>query len=358
MFHALSRPFGVDYLWIFLPTYSGMFVISFFWLTKSITTNFVSRAWSAWLIATLSALLIFSSSFMVFNFFYINNHMVTGIHFTLFFLLGWLAIFNRSEKIAVLAVLLLLPSALMRFENMLFILSFSFLLASFVRSPQYTRYLIVLSGAAVVFFSFSYFIALPANTDGRFIGSNQMLVMAFLGLISMGFVFLITYFERLWGIWNNYKSYVPLLMIFFAALIVIRSFIFNFETAGISIPIILYNMLDTNIWNHFWYLIIFMFIFVLVLPNKKSFPYQLFFIAGIGVFMLFTIELAHLRGSPYRMGAGDSANRMMVHIVPVIIAYFACKTAYYLNLKNKNDSFEIAADHDALNYQKPPAKTS
>jgi len=358
MFHALSRPFGIDYLWIFLPAYSGLFVISFFWLTKTIARNFVSSAWSAWLIATLSALLIFSSSFMVFNFFYINNHMFTGVHFTLFFLLGWLAIYNKSEKIAVLAVLLLLPTALMRFENMLFILSFSFLLASFVRSSQYTRHILMLSGAGVLFVSLAYFVALPASTDGRFIGSNQMLVMAFLGIISIVFGLFITYFERLWELWSDYKSYVPLVMILFAILIVVRSFIFHFETAGVSIPIVLYNMLDTNIWNHFWYLIIFMFIFFLVLPDKKSYPYQLFFIAGIGIFMLFTIELAHLRDSPYRMGAGDSANRMMVHIVPVIIAYFACKTAYSLDLKNKNDSFEIAADNDAPNDQTLPANPS
>lgn len=339
MFHALSRPFDIDYLWIFLPAYSGLFVLSFFWLTKCITNSFVSRSWSAWLIATLSALLIFSSSFMVFNFYYINNHMFTSVHFTLFFLLGWLAIYSRSEKMAVLTVLILLPTTLMRFENILFVISFSFLLASFMRSSQYTRYILMLSGAVVLIVSIAYYIALPYGTGGRFVGSDRMLQMAFLGFSTIMLAIIVTYIKPLWNTWLKYKSYIPFLMLFFAILIVAKGFLFSFETAGVSVPIMIYNMLDNNIWNHFWYLIIFMFIFFLVLPDNGSYPYQLFFITGIGIFILFTIELAHLRGSPYRIGAGDSANRMMVHIVPLIIAHFALKASYFITeYKNKDNN--------------------
>jgi hypothetical protein len=339
MFHALSRTFQIDYLWIFLPAYSAFFVFSFAWLIKDMVSSITGSIRLSLIFSFVAALLIVSSSFMIFNFYYINNHMFTGIHFTMFFLLAWRGLYFKSDKLVILATILLLPTVLMRFENILFVLIFAILLASFLPAGKTVRVIFSLSGICVAVISFLYFINLSGGGSG-FISAAKMLQTGLAGILFAFLGSLIGRWNWSTNFWERIRTHVPYAILLAGVLVVARSFLFDFDTAGLSIPIMFYNMLDTNIWNHFWYLIIFLTILFWIIPDYTEYKYQLFLTGGILIFILFTIELSHLRDNPYRMGAGDSANRMMVHILPVILAHFAMAIANYL-IKPKQ---EVAAE--------------
>lgn len=345
MFHALSRPFQIDYLWIFLPAYSGFFVITFSWLIKDMISSISKSIWKPILFSLIAALFIISSSFIIFNFYYINNHIYTGIHFTLFFLLAWRGLYNKVDRLLILATIILLPTVLMRFENILFILIFATLLASFIPAGRTVRAIFYLPGINSAAVSFLYFFTLSDGGSG-FITPGRMLLTGLLGVLFAVAGSIIGRWQWSTSTWERVRTYIPHAIVLIGALVVCRSFIFHFDTSGLSIPIMLYNMLDTGIWNHFWYLIIFLVILFWIIPDYKEYRYQLFITSGNLIFLFFTIELSHLRGAPYRMGAGDSANRMMVHIVPLIIAHFAMAAANYLS-REKQKNFTGMENYDS-----------
>lgn len=340
IFHALSRSFQVDYLWIFLPAYSAFFLISFSWMIRDMIKSISGNNRQSNFFSLFAVLLVVSSSFMVFNFYYINNHMFTAVHFTLFFLLAWKGLNDKSDRLLILATIILLPSLLMRFENILFVLIFATLLASFIPAGRTVRSIFYLSGLSAAFVSLLYLYTLTGGGSG-FISSERMVQTGLLGLAFSFSGLLIGRWDWSANAWNKGRTYIPYIMLISGVLAVSRSFIFDFDTAGISIPIVLYNMLDTNIWNHFWYLIIFLAIFFWIIPVNKNYDYQLFITTGILIFILFTIELSHLRDGVYRIGAGDSANRMIVHIVPTIVVHFTMTLSFYLKQLGQTNHLEV-----------------
>ncbi len=50
-------------------------------------------------------------------------------------------------------------------------------------------------------------------------------------------------------------------------------------------------------------------------------PYQSRLLWGLGAYPVLLLAFAYVRGSAYRVGPGDSANRMLMHIVFVVGLY-------------------------------------
>lgn len=98
------------------------------------------------------------------------------------------------------------------------------------------------------------------------------------------------------------------------------------EELAISIAALASNMAVTGVWGVVWWLILPMAIALAVFGPRIRFESAwLLLLFG---FVLFVVALGALRATsyrPYRLGFGDSGNRIMVHVVPLFFSYIALK---------------------------------
>ena len=79
-------------------------------------------------------------------------------------------------------------------------------------------------------------------------------------------------------------------------------------------------------WGAAWLILLVLFMFAFLQPG---FPYERLFSFGIPAFFMLLLALAFMR-FPFHLGWGDSANRMITHIMPVIFFYFLLKYGHGL----------------------------
>jgi hypothetical protein len=93
-----------------------------------------------------------------------------------------------------------------------------------------------------------------------------------------------------------------------------------------SLSSIWQNMVFYGWWGATWLVLLILFMFALLQP---SFLYEKLFSFGIPAFFMLLLVLGGMR-LPYHPGRGDSANRMITHILPVILFYFLLKYGHGL----------------------------
>jgi len=74
-------------------------------------------------------------------------------------------------------------------------------------------------------------------------------------------------------------------------------------------------MAVTGLWGTFWFITPFL-VFGAVIVGFTGDRYLLL---GLFTFPLIIPILGYLRGAPFHYGPGDSANRMLMHIVPLLV---------------------------------------
>lgn len=336
IYHSLARVLNIDYLWLLGPTYGAIFIVSFFMVLKEILKDALLTNLQASILALLSIIIILSSRFFIINAYYLNNHIFTSVHFTLFFLVGLVSLNNKSENLALISIFLLLPTVFMRMENGVIILIFSLIFASQTSTSGIAKKILVLSGLTVLFYSICYIVAIPQNEATMFINNSKMLLSAFCGFCFILFGVGISSWNLFTINWIKYKMYLPYIIILMSTFIVSYSFVFKSDYTTLSVLFILNNMFDIQTWNHFWYLLSFIFVFSLIMPRGSHYKNHDFIVMGITFYFLYTIELSYLRGSPYREGFGDSGNRMLIHIVPLIVAHFTIYFSNYIRKMKKS----------------------
>ncbi len=83
----------------------------------------------------------------------------------------------------------------------------------------------------------------------------------------------------------------------------------------------LWNLTQLRTWGTFWYGFALVILVSLVAPPPR---FRQVFAIGLPVYAALILLLVYFR-SPYRLGNGDSANRMTIHLVPLIFYYAAMK---------------------------------
>ena len=316
LFQSASVFLGYDYLSAAQPGFAFTFILAYYYLTKRIIGHLLSNQRLAELLPLLTSLVLFSTYFIIFQFFYIHNSLISAAYLFVGVSGFWLAVIEDENKWMILAVLGLLGFSLARNEAPLFALIFLVLVISKDRIPYRFRLRLILPLLGLI--SLWYLFLL-----GRMGGGTSILdpkrTLALIGtLIACGILVLIS--ELKW-IKRYLLPYLPVIMLGSLAFLLIFMVIQKPQHMAISVWVISKNLFESGGWGITW--LFFGFLFVLSLPGPRV-PWEGLFVIGISSFLALLLALVYFR-NPFRLGWGDSANRMLTHILPVIILYVLMK---------------------------------
>jgi hypothetical protein len=99
-------------------------------------------------------------------------------------------------------------------------------------------------------------------------------------------------------------------------------------------------MATSGLWSTFWIVMPLLTIGAVVV----GFPGDRYILPGLLAFPMINVILAYLRGSPFHEGPGDSANRMVMHVVPLmaLAIVLSVGTALRASMRNQRPSKDSA----------------
>lgn len=317
--------FGDAYLYTAQPLFALSLIGIFIFLANEVLQEI--NTGNLYLHRIIVAVIFMCSTyFMVFQAFYIHDNFVVGI-FTLIAIYSfWLA--HQQEKTGWLyfGSLATIGLSLSRVEGPVFALIILVLSLSQDHFPYKNRLWTYLSPAIVVSVWYSIILTV-VNQDVYFLKSDRVILVigAFLGLA------ILTILSNIHWVRNLIFSHMHIFTILGVAIIFTNLIVLRPEHIWTNISMIISNMYTNGRWGSFWYFILPLLCFSIPLPK---FPQERFITINLFSFFILLVALGGLR-NPYRLGWSDSANRMLVHIVPTLVFYLVLKYTSSWKLSKK-----------------------
>lgn len=313
---SASSFLGDGYLYAAQPGIGVTFTLVFFFLSHWIIGQLGSKKRLNLMSSILTSLALFSTYFIVFQFFYINTNTISALYLFVAVSAFWLGLIEDKRSWLVFGMLALLGFSLARTEAPLFALVFLLLVVGVDRIPYRVRLRATLPYAILLILWYLYL--LWRMGDGTQILNPERTLVILVALVGFGFFILIS--EGRW-IKGKILPYLPWIMIGALLLILLSMVLLKPGHMKDSVYYIFMNMLGFGWWGITWLVISILYMISLKGP---SLPYEGIFSYGIPSFFSLVVALSFFR-VPYRLGWGDSANRMMVHILPIIALYLMMK---------------------------------
>ncbi len=147
-----------------------------------------------------------------------------------------------------------------------------------------------------------------------FITKSVLALMAAAIVLMAGYILL---YEKAWV--RRLQQSLPLLLLGLLFLVSAAFCFKDIEKANINFQSICYNLSSLNErWYYFPFFALIL--FVLIMKNKREYGYWDMLVWGL-VLVFFCMAMG--RSHPLRNGWGDSFNRYLLHIVPLMLVYFA-----------------------------------
>ncbi|RLD01549.1 MAG: hypothetical protein DRI65_15530 [Chloroflexota bacterium] len=313
---------GMDYLYALQPMFLLSFVLVNFSLCKRIISHILADDRLAWQLSVLGNLIYFSTYFIVFQAFYIHNSMISAVY--LFLAVGgfWLAAKEKNQGWMTIGILALLGFSLARTEAPLFAI---ILLALVVSSGQFS-YRILLRSTLPYLFSLTawYLYLLGRMGEGTYILDPARTLVIIGTLVSFSLLVLLS--EQQW-IKRLVVPHLPKFMIGSILLLLVFQFIQNPDHMALSFWNTVKNLLYSGRWGITWLMAL---LLVMIVAGGPRVSREYLFYYGISSFFSLLLAISYFR-VPYRLGWGDSANRMSTHILPIILMFILMKIAQALS---------------------------
>jgi len=276
---------------------------------------------TARMLAGLLPLLFLSAGGVGLHIYYIHANLTAGWYLTLSLGLYWLWLQQGDEQVLLLGTIALVGYSFTRSEAPIFSLFIlSFLIAVGGVSPRQARlYLFPQMLLTAVFLFSQLFITLAAD--------DSKLEPTFIYVILAGYIALLVgsqltqqpFIQR----WILPHAHWLIPLILFMGLVIVWD-----EGHLISIQNILRTLFTSDLWGISWVLVLLFTLFSLSLPPlKKGVFYWGLFLSYLLMLLILVTFRRH-----YRIGWGDSANRMLIHMLPSIYLYLTIKLSYSLTL--------------------------
>ena len=307
---------GEQYIYSFQPllylSLIGIFFCLIFYSHRSLQKT------NGYHIALLSTLFLCSGYFIVFQAFYIHDHLFTSLFFFICITSFWLANQTNNHAWNYFGALAAIGLSLSRVEGSVFLFVILILAIIQDQSPYRTRLLTFLPPIFIVI-AWNLAIVSEASSGVHALRPERVLLMilAYLGLAILVFFSEWNWIKKIFG---YFKWMVPLGL----AIIFIGFFILKPSHIWTNVANVASNMIHDGRWGMFWYFALLLAFFSILLPKI---PNEGFFRTNILSFFIILIDLGGFRSS-FRLGWSDSANRMLVHIVPLLVFYLTMKYAY------------------------------
>ncbi len=315
LMHAAANLTGEFYFRSITPLLAISTLTIMAWLTHEGLSIFNIEPWIVKLLSAAGAFLLVTSNRFVFNAFYINGHMLTAVFIMLLIGCGWLLINNANPSVRALTVLQVISIPVLtvaRPENPLFIgiALLPFLVSSKVSWKHRTLLLVVLGFSVLTWYGFLWI---------KYYGSGQLVPLSVVGMFSFGLVSVLIAPLLAWRKIDKLLPHSLILTELGLWLVLIALAFRNFAPLYYSILATIDNIfLGYGGWGSFLVLIILIAAVLMVFTKAENMVYLRF---PLTTFFPFAFLLVYLRESAYRVGHGDSLNRIFLHIVPLALLF-------------------------------------
>ncbi|MEN8240192.1 MAG: hypothetical protein ABFR53_13440, partial [Actinomycetota bacterium] len=263
-------------------------------------------------IAALVGAFLLTTNRVVYHVFYINSHGIFAMFLVVAVGLLWLAATTGMWSTAILAGLAASAIVPLRAEGVIVIVLFLLPVLVSTSLPQRAKWLIVTPIAVTTFLWYGIALRqiLPTDEFGLTSTPTASIVLV-LGLVSIVALGYIRFATRL-------LVMVPALsfglLVAYTGLRVMRWQSLTLDT----MEAVGTNLSSAGLWSAFWWIAP---IAVVVGVATTRIKHEGFFLWGLASYPVALLAFAYLRGASYRVGEGDSGNRMLMHIVFVIGLY-------------------------------------
>ncbi|MCE5206692.1 MAG: hypothetical protein LLG42_00080, partial [Chloroflexi bacterium] len=308
---SISVFINADYMYLVEPAFAFSLFAIFLLLGKEILSSKVKN----WLPVTLLILGLFASTYFIrFQIFYIHDNLIAASYLLMSLASFWLNIKDKNPYWLIFGMLGLLGFSLTRIEAPLFAICFLAIVVSTQQVPkkhQLTAFIPFLSLIILWYFR----IYLTLDTGGRFLKPDNTLFT--IGILFAFGLYIYLSSKIVW-IEEKITSKLHRVMILALLLALVFFIIQKPDHVFTNISTIIENFYVNGLWGSTSILLTFLLVF-LPLPNSKHVEDRIFS-TGITVFLILMVLIGGLR-NPYRVSWSDSANRMMVHIIPSACLY-------------------------------------
>ena len=324
---------GDGYLSAAQPIFGLSLALIYFYLSHRIFKHVLVDKKLALTLSILSGLVLFSTYLMVFQTFYIHTNLICAVYLYLSVCGFWLALVEEKDSWMILGMLALLGFSLARLESPVFALPFLILLISAGKTPYRIRLTSILPYLISLILWYLYLLRGVGDVD---LTLDQTRILAITGSLA-ACIFLVIFSEVNW-IKRWVLPHLPKIMLGVLVLVVAFMVIQKPEHMYTSMKVTLKNVLESGRWGITW--VVFLLLFILSVFGS-GFLKEGYFFYGISSFLLLLLAISYFR-VPYRVGWGDSANRMLIHILPVI--------SLYVIMRGTQDLFRSGDELEAGNY--------
>ena len=317
--HSAGVLIGSEYLYTLIPCFSlSLFMIFIYVTFRSINQKTLGRFF-ALALTLLAALVLFSSTLVIYQSFYIHTNLPTAVYLFVAVATCWLAISEENDAWLAFAVPSLVCVSLLRTETFLFAVFILFLVISLFKFSGRTRWFFTLPFLGLMLLWYILFYV-RFSRDTNVLSPARILLLVFL-LVCLGlYVFILRYrpVEQL------IRSTVFYVVGGGVILLMAGLLLFKTHNTITSLVVTLQNMFITGWWGAIWYAAVLGLVLAFTQPRFKN---EHFFVLVLGVFFVFMISLGSIRTLPYHLGWFDSGNRMLIHILPLVWYYLVLKYA-------------------------------
>ena len=295
---------------VFLVTASGLATTT--WLGNRILGHFHVPARWRWAIAGSATLLLITTNRVAYNLFYINGHGTFAGFLLIAVGFAWYGVTTERWSMLALSALGFAALVPLRADGAAVAVIFLIPIVTAASVPIRGRWMLTvpLIVTTVVWYGMVLFPYLPGD-EYRPTGTAGAYLLVALGLIPL---MLTTQLPAT----RSVVKWIPWAVFGTLGAFVVWSAHDDFPSLIKTLGATGMNIGAYGLWVAFWWvapLLVAVAVTVVVVPNQR------FFIPGLLTFPVALVAFAYLRDGPYRAGTGDSANRMLMHIVFVLVLY-------------------------------------
>jgi hypothetical protein len=321
LIHAPANLIGNFYLRSITPLLAFSTLICLGWLSYEGFKNFSNDLRISYLFSSVAVFLLLTNNRFVFNAFYINGHMLTALYVLLLIGCGWLMIRNADVPVQTLMTLIILSIPVLivsRPEASLFVTIslIPILISQQVSWVKRALILVVLGISILAWYGFLWI---------KFSGEGEAVPLSVIAMSGLGLAALMTTPILSWRRIDRLLRYSTVASESGLWLVLLVLAYRNPLPLRISISATIENViLDAGGWGVSLVLIGFIGIAVLIVTKL---PDRLILRFPLTTFIPLSFILAYLREGAYRVGHGDSLNRMFLHILPLAVLFIVLSAA-------------------------------
>lgn len=324
LIQSASAILSRSYVSVFAPLMALSLIAMFAYLTGYGVSKFLHNRWLVVLIAFVASACLAGVPLVISHIFYIHVNLPSATFFIVAVLCFWLSYLEDNSQWFVLGMLALLGFTMLRIEAPMFAIAVIFPLFGKEATYQKERLgaLVPYLVFEVAYYSFLAYLLIGKST--HILNPMRALLVVLVYAAAIGYLLL----SHTAIIQKTIHRHLVALMFIGLILALGVSYFSNPVAMKSAVSSIVINLFVSGYWGVTWFFLV---PAMLVLMLTARFPGEndLLVITGSFFLVLFLIDFQAY--PQHFLNAGDSANRIMLNILPVTIAYIAVKWGFLLS---------------------------